>query len=189
MDSYLDVALSAAQLKRVPRAGWQVRGAPLGGVPENVAAHGFGVAFLTMLLADLSAEPCDVGRALRIALLHDLAESLIGDLPATVRRFIPPEQKHAAERAAMQEIVAALPAAAGYLALWEEYNAGATPEARLVKDADRLDMMIQAYLYEQAGQRNLDDFWQGATPERFHAPAARALFLALLDRRAALRDR
>jgi putative hydrolase of HD superfamily len=189
MTDFLDVALHAAQLKRIPRTGWQIRGAPSGGQPENVAAHSYGVVFLTMLLLDLDERSLDQGLALRLAILHDLAESLVGDLPVTVSRFIPPELKHAAERAAIAEIVEGLPMAAQYIEVWECYDEGTRPEAQIVKDADKLDMMIQAYLYEQAGQRNLDEFWALISRSSFHTEAARALFEELLRRRAALAER
>jgi 5'-deoxynucleotidase YfbR-like HD superfamily hydrolase len=58
-----------------------------------------------------------------------------------------------------------------------------------VKDADRLDMMIQAYFYEQAGQRNLDEFWENVTSAQFHTPAACALYMDLMARREALYQR
>ncbi len=184
----LDAALRAAHLKRTPRTGWQQRGAPLGGQAENVAAHSYGVVFLTMLLLDLDERALDCELALRMAILHDLPESLVGDWPATISRFLPREAKHEAERAALEEIVEGLPMADRYRAIWAQH-AGPAPEARLVKDADLLDMMIQAFVYEQAGQRNLDDFWGNLSIERFSTPAARALFAELLARRAALYDR
>lgn len=186
--SLLTLALHAAQLKRVPRTGWQVRGAPLGGNAENVAAHSYGVVFLTMLLLDSDERPLDAERALRIAILHDLAESLLGDLPTTLSRFIPPDLKHRAEEAALQEIVAGLPIAERYAADWAAYDEGTSAEARLIKDADKLDMMLQAFLYEQAGQRNLDEFWAAITPDTFYTPTARALYTELLAKRAALHD-
>ncbi|MBA3531358.1 MAG: HD family hydrolase [Ardenticatenales bacterium] len=189
MPQFLDVALHAAQLKRMPRTGWQIRGAPSGGVPENVAAHSYGVVFLTMLLLDLDERPLDHGLALRLAVLHDLAESLVGDLPVTVSRFIPPDLKHTAERAAIAEIVEPLPMAARYIEIWECYDDGSAPEAQVVKDADKLDMMIQAYMYEQAGQRNLDEFWEVVSGNAFYTEGARTLFEELLRRRAALAAR
>lgn len=184
MTHLLELALHAAQLKRMPRTGWQIRGAPLGGQPENVAAHSYGVVFLTMLLLDCDKRDLKREQALRMAILHDLAESLIGDLPKTISRFISVEVKHAAEEAAIEEIVGQTPMAKAYRALWKEYEAGTTAEALLVKDADKLDMMLQAYLYEQAGQRNLDEFWHHVTLASFHTPSARALFAELLTKRA-----
>lgn len=186
----LDAALCAAQLKRTPRTGWLQRGAPLGGQVESVAEHAYGVVFLTMYLLDLDErEQLGRERAMRLAILHDLSESLVGDLPRTINRYISPEVKHEAERAALSDIVAELPMSEHYLELWDEYVAGESPEARLVKDADLLDMMIQAYFYEQAGQRNLDEFWRHVTSASFHTPCARALYMELMARREALYGR
>lgn len=179
----LALALHAAQLKRIPRMGWVIRGAPLGGHPENVAAHSYGVVFITLLLLDAEAEALDRERALRMAIVHDLAESLIGDLPRPLRRFIPDETKHAAEHAALEEILATYPHADALRSAWEEYHEGTSAEAKVVKDADRLDMMIQAYMYEQAGQRNLDDFWQSRYATTFNTDTATAMFADLLAKR------
>ncbi|MDQ4076750.1 MAG: HD family hydrolase [Chloroflexota bacterium] len=186
MRHFLDAALCAAQLKRTPRTGWQQRGAPLGGQAESVAEHCYGVVFLTMYLLDLDERDLDHELALRLAILHDFAESLVGDLPNTINRYLSPGVKHRAERAALEEIVEELPVAEQYLDVWEQYEAGESPEAKVVKDADLLDMMIQAYFYEQAGQRNLDEFWQNVTSARFHTPCARALYMELMARREAL---
>lgn len=180
----LAFALDAAQLKRTPRTGWQLRGAPLGGVAENVAAHSFGVAFLTMLLLDYESV-ADPAHALRLALVHDLAESRLGDLPATIRRYLPPATKQQAEQAAMTDIATALPHGADYVALWQEYADAQSDSARLVKDADRLDMLLQAYLYEQAGQRNLDDFWQNEA-HAYYTTTANQIANALVALRTAL---
>ncbi len=187
MNHFLDAALCAAQLKRTPRTGWLQRGVALGGQGESVAEHAFGVVFLTMILLDLDErDELEHERALRLAILHDLAESVIGDLPRTISRYLPSAVKHQAEREALSEIVASLPQGERYLEVWDEYVTGESPEAQIVKDADLLDMMIQAYFYEQAGQRNLDDFWEHVTSARFHTACARALYMELMARRAAL---
>jgi putative hydrolase of HD superfamily len=78
---------SANDLKRLPRTGWLLAGIRQ---PESVADHAYATTLLAMLLADaINAdyaiagleEPLDVARVLRIALLHDLAESQLTDLP------------------------------------------------------------------------------------------------------------
>lgn len=184
----LSLALHAAQLKRIPRMGWVIRGAPLGGQPENVAAHSYGVVFITLLLLDAADGSVDREMTLRMAIVHDLAESLIGDLPRPLRRFISDETKYAAERAALDEILAEYPNADSLRLAWEQYHEGVSAEAQLVKDADRLDMMIQAYLYEQAGQQNLDDFWQSRYATQFNTPAATQMFADLLEKRSEMRS-
>lgn len=142
-------------LKLLPRTGWLQRG--LQNV-ESIAEHSFGVAALALLVGDLHPG-LDRGRLLATALLHDLAEALVGDLPASATRLFGKAAKHEAERKAMLELLGGLPMAEGYLELWEEYSSGGSPEARLVKALDRLELLGQALSYERAGARGLGDFW------------------------------
>ncbi len=166
-------------LKLLPRTGWLQRGISN---PESIAEHSFGVAMLALLVGD-SLPNLDRGRLLTIALLHDLAEALIGDLPASARRFFGAEAKYTAERAAMEELLADLPQAADYLALWDEYVQGSSVEARLVKTLDRLEMLSQALAYERAGSRALHEFWSDAEQWGAEFPAVRVLADQLIAER------
>jgi putative hydrolase of HD superfamily len=144
-----------ATLKLLPRTGWLQRGIPN---PESVAEHTFGVATLALLIGD-TIEGLDRGKLLAIALLHDMAEALLSDLPASAKRFIGAEQKHSAEHRALEEMLARMDNRAEYLALWEEYACGCSREARLIKGIDRIEMLAQALSYERAGSRALGEFW------------------------------
>ena len=169
-----------ATLKLLPRIGWLQRGVAH---PESIAEHTFGVATLALLVGD-SVPGLDRGKLLAIALLHDLAEALLGDLPASARRLIGAEAKHAAERRAVGELFAALPNCEEYLALWDEYANGASPEARLVKGLDRIEMLAQALDYERAGSHNMAEFWEnGDASWGDEFPALRALASELFERR------
>jgi putative hydrolase of HD superfamily len=172
-------------LKLLPRTGWLQRGIR---DPESIAEHSFGVAVLALLVGD-TIPNIDRGRLLAIALLHDLAEALIGDLPATARRLFGAEAKYAAERGAMEELLADLPQAASYLDLWDEYVQGASAEARLVKALDRLEMLSQALAYEQAGSRALSEFWDDADRWSAEFPAVRTLAECLIAERVRLLGR
>jgi putative hydrolase of HD superfamily len=170
-------------LKLLPRTGWLQRGVA---APESVAEHTFGVAALALLVGD-SEPDIDRGRVLAIALLHDLAEALLGDLPASARRLLSAETKQRAESLAMHELLAGLPQADEYVGLWEEYARAGSREARLVKALDRVEMLAQALAYERAGSRALAEFWSDADQgwgEEF--PAVRALAKQLLAARRAL---
>ncbi|GAB4208508.1 MAG: HD domain-containing protein [Roseiflexaceae bacterium] len=180
-EALLELYHHALTLKLTPRAGWLQRGVAQ---PESVAEHSFGVALLALLAGD--AAGLDRGKILAIALLHDLAEATLGDLPASARRLFGAEAKHAAERRAMEELLAALPEP-GYQALWDEYARGSSPEARLVKGLDRIEMLVQALAYERAGSRALDEFWADAERgwgDEF--PILRDMALSLLAQRARL---
>jgi putative hydrolases of HD superfamily len=145
-----------ATLKLLPRTGWLQRGIPNA---ESVAEHTFGVATLALLIGD-TIGGLDRGKLLAIAMLHDLAEALLSDLPASAKRFIGAAHKHNAERSALEEMIARMPNRAEYLALWDEYARGCSREARLVKGIDRIEMLTQALAYERAGSRALSEFWE-----------------------------
>ena len=148
-------------LKNVQRAGWRIRGIK---ECESVADHTFGTALLCMLLLDELAESgtiLDSDRVLRLALLHDLAESVIGDIPQPRNSPVAKEQKSAIESSAFGQISSLLGSGGrAYLELWEEFDSARTPEARLVRAADKLEMLIQAAQYEHVGYRCLDAFWE-----------------------------
>lgn len=143
-------------LKLLPRTGWLQRGMMH---VESIAEHTFSVATLALLVGDI--EPgLDRGKLLAIALLHDMAESLVGDLPFSARRLFGAEAKQEAEHKAMVELVQGLPQAQDYLELWDDYSHGTSREGRLVKQLDRIEMLSQALAYERAGNRGMDEFWQ-----------------------------
>jgi putative hydrolase of HD superfamily len=146
------------QLKLLPRTGWLQRGVADG---ESIAEHTFSVAALALLVGDQIPD-IDRGRLLAIALLHDMAETLISDLPTSARRFFGNEAKQDAEYRAMIELLGNLPQAEEYLALWKEYSQRESREARLVKQLDRLEMLSQALLYERGGNRAMAEFWEDA---------------------------
>ena len=152
-----------------------MRGLPPGA--ESVAAHSYGVALTAMLLADECAArgvEVDVGRVLRIALLHDLQETRTGDMPRTVADYYGKEARRAAERAAFDDIMRGVGAAhaARYAELHEDYESRASLEARLVKAADVIDLLAQALAFERAGSRGLEEFWEGAAERDFQLEGA-----------------
>lgn len=148
------------RLKAVPRTGWLLRGVR---DVESVADHSFGVAFIAMLLADQAQrqglEP-NVEKVLRMALLHDLTEARTGDLPNTIKRYFDKEALRSAEEEIADEMLSGL-AAIGeeYLLLLQEYEERNSLEARIVKAADKLDLLLQAHEYEKGGAQNLQEFW------------------------------
>lgn len=151
------------RLKAVPRMGWLLRGVR---DVESVADHSFGVAFVAMLLADLAQrqglEP-NVEKILRMALLHDLTEARTGDLPNTVKRYFDKVALRTADHRAADEMLSALGAIGEeYFLLWQEYEQRTSLEARIVKAADKLDLLLQAREYEKGGAQSLQEFWQNS---------------------------
>ncbi len=167
------------QLKRTTRTGWAQRGIV---EPEDVAAHSYGVAYTALVLAELVDEPVDLGDVLAMALLHDLPESLTGDLPTPLWQFYSREQKKPAEALALEAIAGATPLKSRFMRWWEALEEDSTPAARIVHDADRLDLYLQATMYEQqTGNRQLAEFWE--TPHVFHYALSQSVYDELRRRR------
>lgn len=159
-----------SQLKQLYRQGWLRRGIR----PEqceSVAEHTFGVALLTLILVDSYFPELDREKALRMALLHDLGEVYAGDLTPADR--VPSGEKRRRERSSVVRVLGALDRGEEYIALWEEYERGDTPEARLIRQVDRLEMGLQAYVYEVQ---------DGADLSEFYASVREALSLPVLSR-------
>ena len=150
------------RLKRVPRSGWWYYGIA---DPESVADHSFCVAFLSYLIATLINESTevklDVGKVMKMALIHELGESRIGDLQLEARRFLGEDHVRNAESRVVEEITSGLGELGSEIReLFVEYSKRETPEAKLVHVADKMELLFQASLYQKYGYRNLESiFW------------------------------
>jgi putative hydrolase of HD superfamily len=170
--------LSLDPLSELPRTGWLLRGVrPC----ESIADHSFGVALTTMLLVDwLRADGTEIDgeRALRMALVHDVPEAHTGDVPMPSKTPELSEALHQIE-AGLADVL--LPASQS--ALWREAEAAGSLEARVVKAADKIQMMVKVLVYERHHRGELSDFWQnprnfddrGLEPAREVFAAIRAL--------------
>jgi putative hydrolase of HD superfamily len=149
-------------LKRIHRKGW----AKKVGIkePESVADHSYSMTIMSLVLAELQA--LDVQKVATMSLIHDLAESLVGD-------YTPDEislkQKKKLENNAMKEILDDLPSslAKKYEKVWNEYQEAKTKEAKLVHEIDKLEMAFQArkYLEEGYDKAKLVEFLKTADKE------------------------
>ena len=145
----LDFFYLVSELKKTPRSGWKNK---IGVIhPESVADHSYGTAMMAMVLSDLRT--MDTEKILRMALLHDLAESITGDfMPDEISK----ETKRLAEDDAMKEILSKLPEkiATEYDMIWKEYCKSDTKESILLHEIDKLEMAIQAARYSSEGFSN-----------------------------------
>ena len=150
-------------LKQLYRQGWLRRGVP----PErceSVAEHSFGVAILALFLADAHFAGLDREKLLRMALLHDFGEIYAGDLiPADE---VGVEEKHRREAESVTGVLGKLANGPAYVAAWQEYERGESAEARFIRQVDRLEMALQASVYQHQGL---------VDPSEFLASAERAM--------------
>lgn len=134
----LEFLRAAEALKTTTRSGWTSKGER-----ESVAEHTWRLCLMAMLLHGRFAT-VDFSRLVKICIVHDLGEAIGGDIPA-------PEQvarggsKSGDERRDLISLVSPLPVSLReeIVSLWDEYEAAATPEARLAKGLDKLETILQ----------------------------------------------
>ena len=145
-----------AQLKNLYRQGWLDKGVSELDC-ETVADHSFGVALLGYIIAEEYRQDLDSQKVMRLGLLHDLGEIYAGDI--TPREDINPKDRFMKEYNAVQKVFSHLPNPEKYINFWLEVEREETPEAKFVKQVDRLEMALQANLYERMNYSNLDEFF------------------------------
>lgn len=120
---------------------------------ENDAEHSWHLGVMAAMLAEYAAEPVDVARVVRMVLLHDVVEIDAGD--TFVYDDPGQAEQHLRESRAADRIFAILPAdqAAEARALWDEFEARQTPEAKFAAALDRLQPLMHNYFTEGAAWR------------------------------------
>jgi putative hydrolase of HD superfamily len=129
---------AAEGLKTATRSGWTSTGHP-----ESVAEHTWRLCLMALVFHPAFPD-VDFARLIKICIIHDLGEVIGGDVPA-------PEQlrrgtsKSADERRDLLELLDPLPVPlrSEITALWDEYEAAASPEARMAKALDKLETILQ----------------------------------------------
>ena len=132
-----EALIEALGLKHVVRAGWIRAGVKQ---PESVAAHSWGMA---MLATQLCPEHLNLQRVLELCILHDVAEVIVGDI--TPHDGVTADEKHRLEVEAIEKM--------GIVAedIFAEYEQQETEESKFVRYLDKLDMALQAEIYEGQG--------------------------------------
>ena len=144
------------QLKQLYRQGWLHKGISLENC-ESVAEHSFCVALLALVLADEYSVELDTAKVIRMALIHDLGEIYIGDF--TPEDKIDRNDKYELEKQSIVKVLDKLPHGFKWIALWEEYEIGESAESQFVKQLDKLEMALQASVYEHQGLADLSVFF------------------------------
>lgn len=134
----LDFLRAAESLKTATRSGWTTAGQP-----ESVAEHTWRLCLMALVLRP-EFPGVDFEKVVKICIIHDLGEAIGGDIPA-------PEQarrgasKSDDERRDLLTLLTPLPEPTRneILALWDEYESAASPEARLAKGLDKLETILQ----------------------------------------------
>jgi putative hydrolase of HD superfamily len=139
MAAALQFFMEADRLKGVERRNWLSDGSRR----ENTAEHSWHLGIACMVMAPFATEPFDLGRAVCMALVHDIVEIDAGDTFAYDQSEAA-ATKRAREEAAADRLFGLLPSDVGadFRQLWDEYESGDTPEARFVMAVDRMAPMF-----------------------------------------------
>ncbi|HEX2209585.1 MAG TPA: HD domain-containing protein [Longimicrobium sp.] len=133
----LEFLRSAEKLKNTHRSAWTS-----GGQPESVAEHTWRLCLMALVLKD-AFSGVDFARLVKMCIIHDLGEAIGGDIPAIHQ--VHGQSKAGQERADLLELLQPLPERLRdeITGLWDEYEAAASPEARLAKALDKLETIMQ----------------------------------------------
>lgn len=137
---------SVLRLKSVKRAGWVTKAGISNA--ESVSDHTYSMCAMGMILSDMLG--LDTERVMKMIIIHDLAESIIGDyMPNEITR----EKKRLEEGKAMSCILYQVPSVArsSYEMIWQEYQANKTRAAKFVHKLDKLEMAVQSIQYMNQG--------------------------------------
>jgi putative hydrolase of HD superfamily len=137
IDGILEFLRSAERLKSTLRSAWTSEGHP-----ESVAEHTWRLCLMALVFHGSYPE-VDFARLVKICIIHDLGEAIGGDVPAIHQT--PGAGKAVQERRDLLQLLEPLPERlrAEITALWDEYEAAETPEARLAKALDKLETIMQ----------------------------------------------
>lgn len=144
----------------------------------NLAEHHFRLFWIAMTIA--ANEPdADTAKVAKMAMVHDIAESRAGDVDYLARQYV--ERN---EELAIKDMLAGTSLEQEYLELWQEYEDRETIEAKIVKDADNLDVDFE--LAEQAMNGNpLQRDWQSnrqfVGETKLYTDTAKLIFKQLAD--------
>eukprot|EP00262_Sarcandra_glabra_P014215 TRINITY_DN40_c0_g3_i1.p1 TRINITY_DN40_c0_g3~~TRINITY_DN40_c0_g3_i1.p1 ORF type:complete len:273 (+),score=46.55 TRINITY_DN40_c0_g3_i1:98-916(+) len=176
--SAIDFLTLCHSLKTTKRKGWINHGIK---GPESIADHMYRMALMALIAGDLPGVNRE--RCIKIAIVHDIAEAIVGDI--TPSDGVPKEEKSRLEEAALNEMCQVLGGglrAEEIKELWAEYENNSTVEANLVKDFDKVELILQALEYETEHGRVLDEFFL-STAGKFQTEIGRSWAAEVISRR------
>lgn len=166
------------RLKTTKRAGWLRKDVK---DSESIADHMYRMGLMALIAPDFPG--VDRDKCVKMAIVHDIAEAIVGDITPT--DGIPKEEKSRREQEALDHMCKVLGGgsrAKEIAELWSEYEANSSPEAKFVKDLDKVEMILQALEYEDEQGKDLDEFFR-STAGKFQTEIGKAWASEIVSRR------
>ncbi len=165
----IEFLFEVGMLKKTPRTGYQF----LGSGGESVADHSFRTAVIGYVLA--SQEPgADRNKVVLMCLFHDFPEARTGDHNYVNKKYVKTDEERA-----VQDQVRELNFGDEIVDLFREFNGCDTLEARLAKDADQLDLILELKGQLDSGNPNAKD-WLSYAVKRMITDGAKQMAQEIL---------
>ena len=165
----IEFLFEVGMLKKTPRTGYQF----LGSGAESVADHSFRTAVIGYVLA--SQEPgADRNKVVLMCLFHDFPEARTGDHNYVNKKYVKTDEERA-----VQDQVRELSFGDEIVDLFREFNGCDTLEARLAKDADQLDLILELKGQLDSGNPNAKD-WLSYAVKRIITDGAKQMAKEIL---------
>jgi len=164
MKRTVEFLFEAGMLKKTPRTGFQF----LGSGAESVADHSFRTTVLGYVLATME-NGADIDKTVRMCLFHDLPEARTGDHNYVNKKYVAVN-----EEKAILDQTRDLPFGGDIVNLTHEFNAANTLEARIAKDADQLDLILELKVQLDSGNPNAKE-WLTYALKRLCTDSGKAL--------------
>lgn len=170
MKAITNFLFEVGMLKRTPRSGYQF----LGSGRESVAEHSFRSAIIGYVLS-LHEKDADSHRTVLLCLMHDLHEARTGDLNYVNKRYVQVDEDRA-----IGDLSDDLPFGDTIVDLMQEFNAAQSTEARLAKDADQLDLILELKEQQDLGNKYAPE-WLRFAVQRLQSESARDMARDILQ--------
>lgn len=152
-------------LKQQRRTGWINMGIPN---PESISDHMYRMSIMSLVLdsnawKENGGQVPDFNKCSRIALVHDIAESLVGDIvphDLNIDKFEKSKREYKAILY-LCEIISkySVESANEIKELWIDYELQRNLEAIVVKDIDKFELLVQTFEYERLHNKRMDEFY------------------------------
>lgn len=144
---------------------------------QNLAEHLFRVIWIALVLAERE-KVANKEKIMKLALVHDIAESRTGDVNYLQRQYV-----ERLEEKGITDMLTSTSLEAEFMALWHEYEKKESIEAKIVKDADNLDVDFEL-MEQRARGHDLTDRWTNGRRQvaetKLYTKSAKAMWDALM---------
>lgn len=175
----IEMFFEYAQLKNLYRQGWLKCGITTLHC-ETVADHSFGVALLGYTIAEEYRPDLDSTKVMKLGLFHEMGEIYAGDVTPVDNVSI--DEKVQKEFESVQKVFSKLPDSDKYINIWLEFEYQKSAEAKFVKQIDKLELVLQADLYEKLDYKELDEFFS-SVKKKIETPELKTILNDILNSR------